>query len=174
MAISISVRFLLCALVICSANFRQNERRKKKNTRFRVSKIVSIVCPKVTHWWCRLFIKLNSCSVCVCAVFYGTAINSVRGFFSWMRFPTSISFVWLKTSLINFNTNLVIWFNLCFVCGRNRVSPFFYCFFFHHFKCDLHELSNRSYSFFSFKSITYVTIQIFYGFKLILINLQYK
>lgn len=112
---------------------KQQQQQPKTTTvfiGFRATEIVSIVCPKVTHWWCRLFIKLNS--LCHDSFFYGCIFE--RHFFFWFLigvgefwcgFEPRDPFVWQKIatqttpktfSLINFNTNLVIWFNFCFVC----------------------------------------------------------
>ena len=97
------------------------KRRRHRFIAFVHRKLFLLFVQRVTHWWCRLFIKLNS--LCVRLFFYGCD-------WFWCGFDDALSFVWLKTflfhalavSLINFNTNLVIWFNLRFVhvCGRGQ------------------------------------------------------
>lgn len=105
-------------------------------------KFVSIVCPKVTQWWCRLFIKLNS----FCQ-FFMVAIGNVGGFFSFFALLSVVFNAFDRVAdsfLIHFNTNLLIWFNLRFMCGRSFSH---YCFLlFAHLTCT--NFSTNSSQFF--------------------------
>lgn len=122
----------LCQAVLVIWRFVAKKRHEESEIVlhcFRASVIVSIVCPKVTHWWSRLFIKLNSlCRFFISMLLFFPLFDSIwldRGLM-WFPMCACMWFVRVaneqkterKTfSLINFNTNLVMWFDLiCIWC----------------------------------------------------------
>lgn len=115
--IYICAKLCACHLAV-AGKFCRTELNNRKNAFhcFRATEIVSIVCPKVTHWWCRLFIKLNS----LCHVFMAVSFRYFRFDWSWsslMWFPMRPVFVW-QTEEKNFFFWLIltpVWFDLIYV-----------------------------------------------------------
>lgn len=96
MALSISAP--CCARRFVRQNFQQMKKRPKHNQQhwreagnasmgFVYRKLFLLFVQRVTHWWCRLFIKLNS--VCVRLFLW-------RCDWFWCGFDDALSFVWLK------------------------------------------------------------------------------